>query len=352
MATRSHAFIRGLYANAQNHQHLSSFVRRTSREAVASTDRSTKRKRAEDENLVTLGASNLLSQTEPRFDNELFSCLFDQNNRCTIFDLDEPSTASNVPSMEMELESFKLSPSSMNMKSEPPEQERFKLSPTSMAIPSEPPALVQIVDIPAQKLAAVPVPIKKEAESKVVSDLDFLSLLDPTILPEANGTEATISVPTMEMKRCKLSSSRPKCPNEFPALVQVNVTSIPYADTAQSGPPPMQNIYQPGHPRNRPFKNVRERRRRAQMKNKFMTLYNLCCSKVVNSLVSQPSAEARGLQIPICGSIGPPLTLVNHEPSKVEILGEAIQAFEALDKELSELRARNKELKVRALQQT
>ena len=97
-------------------------------------------------------------------------------------------------------------------------------------------------------------------------------------------------------------------------------------------------------PRNRPYKNVRERRRRADMKNKFMQLYNLCCSKAVAPLISQSGGEATGLLIPISG--GAPLTLLNQEPSKVDILGEAINAFEALDKELSGLRSRNRELKM------
>merc|ERR1712032_414719 len=115
MANRGQAIIRGLCS--QNHN-LTNLVRRSGREAVVSTDCGSKRKRAKsDEKLVTVDGG---------FENDLYSCLFDQNNRCTIFDLDEPSTATNVPAMEMELERFKLSPSA------------------SMAIPSEPPALIQL----------------------------------------------------------------------------------------------------------------------------------------------------------------------------------------------------------------
>merc|ERR1712224_419698 len=148
-----------------------------------------------------------------------------------------------------------------------------------------------------------------------------------------------------EMKRCKLTSSGPQVPKDSPALLQVNVAMTPRPAAAKPAPPPMKNIHEAtpaSRPRNRPLKNVRERRRRAEMKNKFMHLYNLCCSKTVGSVVSQTSAEATGLLIPISGS-GPPITLVNHEPSKVDILGDAIQAFQALDKELFELRARNRE---------
>ena len=106
MANRGHAFIRGLYAQNQN---LTNLVRRSGREAVVSTDSTPKRKR-DDENLVAI--DSLSPSTESTiFESELYSCLFDQNNRCTIFDLDDPSATTNVPAVEMELERFKLSPS-------------------------------------------------------------------------------------------------------------------------------------------------------------------------------------------------------------------------------------------------
>lgn len=325
MANRSHAFFRGLYANAQN-QHLTNIVRRSGREAVASTDRAPKRKRTDEENVVLFGTSHPLLTTEPTgLENDLFSCLFDQDNRCTIFDLEDPSTK-NVPSMEMEME-------------------RVKLSPCSIGIPSEPPALVQIDETPSVE----PLPEEGgEDEGNEYSNSDIgkevLSLFDPSVLIEDESAPA-IHVPTMEMKRCKLSSARPKKPHESPALVQVNVTPTPAFVGAKAAPLTTKNTFElaPNKPRNRPFKNVRERRRRLDMKNKFMQLYNLCCCKAVTSL--QPNPEATGLLIPISSS-GPPLTLVNQEPSKVDILGEAIQAFEALDKELLKLRAHNRELRL------
>merc|ERR1712232_425106 len=46
--------------------------------------------------------------------------------------------------------------------------------------------------------------------------------------------------------------------------------------------------------RNRPFKNVRERRRRAQMKQKFMQLHTVCRSECIASVVpkkQKPQAE-------------------------------------------------------------
>ena len=53
-------------------------------EAVASTDRSTKRKCGDDEHALGVGPHNMFPDTETsRFEGDLYSCLFDQNNRCT-----------------------------------------------------------------------------------------------------------------------------------------------------------------------------------------------------------------------------------------------------------------------------
>lgn len=327
MANRGHAFIRGLYAQNQN---LTNLVRRSGREAVVSTDSTPKRKR-DDENLVAI--DSLSPSTESTiFESELYSCLFDQNNRCTIFDLDDPSATTNVPAVEMELERFKLSPSSMDI------------------TPSEPPALIQLdtATTPAEMKIA-PLPSESETEPKI-SDREIMSLFDPKIFLE-DEPDAGIAVPTMEMKSCRLSPSRRKLPKESSTLMQLSVASAPAIDAVRCAPAPTnKNIYEVAaamRPRNRPFKNVRERKRRREMKSKYMQLYNLCFSKVVASVVSQPGAEATGLLIPISGSV-PPLTLVNHEPSKVDVLGEAIQTFEALDKELSKLRSRNRQLRMNA----
>jgi len=238
------------------------------------------------------------------------------------------------------------------------ELERFKLSPSaSMAIPSEPPALIQLdtAMTPAEmKITPLPVVIPRkedatgsETEPKI-SDSEILSLFDPKIFME-DESDAGITVPTMEMKSCRLSPSRANLQKESSALTQVSVASAPPINAVNFAPAPTKNAYEMApamRPRNRPFKNVRERKRRREMKGKFMQLYNLCCSKVAASVLSQPG-EATGLLIPISGS-APPLTLVNHEPSKVDVLGDAIQTFQALDKELSRLRARNRELKMNA----
>jgi len=86
--------------------------------------------------------------------------------------------------------------------------------------------------------------------------------------------------------------------------------------------------------RKRPFKNVRERRRRAEIKDKLEELDDLCSSDAVTSIVPRPSA-----------AVG----LFMREPNKlrkVDILCDGIHMLEAMDKELTKLRARNRELKI------
>ena len=89
----------------------------------------------------------------------------------------------------------------------------------SMAIPSEPPALIQLdtTMTPAEmKITPLPVVIPRkedatgsETEPKI-SDSEILSLFDPKIFLE-DESDAGITVPTMEMKSCRLSPSRLTC---------------------------------------------------------------------------------------------------------------------------------------------
>lgn len=336
MANR--AFFRNLY-NAQN-QHFTSIVRRSGREAVASTDRTTKRKRADEE--YGMYQPNFLARLErPRWDsgeNELISCLFDQNDRCTIFDSEAiPDFEEPMAPVELQLD---------------PSYEDFRLSPRSMMIPSDPPALVQI-DAAHAALEPSSSPSIASCRRQEIPEFpqygqnecnnEMLSLFD---------TDRWV----VDKSRHDLPPSSSQGPTESPALVQMNVmpTLTTETETSQVVPPPVtppslsnaDSASSANPPRNRPFKNVRERRRRANMKNKFMQLYNLCCSKAVAPLTSNSAVEATGLLIPISGGGGAPLALVNQEPSKVEILGDAIKAFEALDKELSDLRTRNRELRM------
>jgi len=89
--------------------------------------------------------------------------------------------------------------------------------------------------------------------------------------------------------------------------------------------------------RKRPFKNVRERRRRATIKSKLAELNTLCSSDAVTSIVSRPSAEHAAKSIAE-GSLD------TYKPRKMDILCDSIHIFQAMDEELIKLRARNKEL--------
>merc|ERR1712032_1423523 len=86
--------------------------------------------------------------------------------------------------------------------------------------------------------------------------------------------------------------------------------------------------------RERPFKNVRERHRRAAIKDKLEELDDLCSSDAVASIIPRPSA-AVGLYM---GG--------TNKPRKVDILCDSIHMLEAMDNELIKLRARNKQLKM------
>ena len=85
--------------------------------------------------------------------------------------------------------------------------------------------------------------------------------------------------------------------------------------------------------RKRPFKNVREQRRRAAIKDKLAQLDDLCSSDAVACIVPRPSAEAAL----IMGD--------RQRPRKMDILCDSIHIFDVMDKELTKLRSRNKELK-------
>lgn len=332
---RSHAFIRGLYANAQNQLRRSGSRHRTSH------DPQPKRKRTDEENvdITPFDSPQSLFSAGAEYapESELYSCLFDHDNRCTIFD-DEPGTAMNTP-VEM------LPPFSMDVSSGSPTFAQINLSPT-------PPEMTKFTSFPVSKIL---IPHGKDADNKAEPAL-FENELFSCFFDQnneciflADNPRIAMNVPTMEMKRCKLSPSSPKVTSEAPALVQVNVTSTPSEKTKRT-PLKVAKVSDALLGRTRPLKNVRERRRRAHMRGKFMQLYNLCCSKMVTSIIPAPSTEATGLLIPISGH-GGAHTLVNNEPSKVEVLVEAIQALEAFDKELTDLKTRNRELMMKKKEQ-
>ena len=86
--------------------------------------------------------------------------------------------------------------------------------------------------------------------------------------------------------------------------------------------------------RKRPFKNVREQRRRTAIKDKLAELDDLCSSDAVACIVPRPSAETAL----IMGD--------RQRPRKMDILCDSIHILDAMDKELNKLRSRNKELKM------
>jgi len=87
--------------------------------------------------------------------------------------------------------------------------------------------------------------------------------------------------------------------------------------------------------RKRPFKNVRERGRRAVIKSKFAELNTLCSSDAVTSIVARPSGDYADVH-----------RQGTQKPHKMDILRDSIHILQAMDKELIKLRARNKELRL------
>ena len=104
----------------------------------------------------------------------------------------------------------------------------------------------------------------------------------------------------------------------------------------------------PSRSRKRPFKNVRERERRARINNKLTELCDLCSSDAVTSIVPRPSAAMKELTSPSEGS-GDEREGSPKSCSKMDILRDSFHIIEEMDKELIRLRARNKELKMRNL---
>jgi len=104
----------------------------------------------------------------------------------------------------------------------------------------------------------------------------------------------------------------------------------------------------PSRSRKRPFKNVRERERRARINNKLTELCDLCSSDAVTSIVPRPSAAMKELTSPAEGS-GDEREGSPKSCSKMDILRDSFHIIEEMDKELIRLRARNKELKMRNL---
>merc|ERR1711937_129302 len=134
-------------------------------------------------------------------------------------------------------------------------------------------------------------------------------------------------VPTVAMERCSLSSSIVAPPEETPIAPKPTIER-----TRKPNGTSRVRI------RKRPLKNVREKRRRAEIKSKYEQLYNLC----------QENVAAKGLLIPLSGTQSNRRKRSNSlkkNRHKMDILSDVIKSMEILDQELVELRNRNKKLK-------
>jgi len=83
--------------------------------------------------------------------------------------------------------------------------------------------------------------------------------------------------------------------------------------------------------RKRPYKNIREKRRRASIASKLTELHAVCISDAVTSIVPRPRAKE---------------LIEADKPCKMDILRDSIRILEAMGKELIQLRAQNKELEM------
>ena len=139
-----------------------------------------------------------------------------------------------------------------------------------------------------------------------------------------------------------------------PPRYTATVAPTPPRDTATVAPTPpletakcVQLIQQPTQPkkrkletpqcksRKRPYKNAREKRRRASIKDKLTELHAVCISNAFTSIVPFEQSDV--------GKAG------TRKPSQMDILCDSIRIFKAMNKELIQLRARNNELRMRNL---
>ena len=168
-------------------------------------------------------------------------------------------------------------------------------------------------------------------------DLDFDSdfetcspcLEEDNIAPTPPCEKAPI-VPTSPHETAPVAPTPPRetCVPTVP-LTQVHQPTQPKQRKAETRQPRY---------RKRPYKNIREKRRRASIKSKLTKLHAVCISDAITAIVPRP--QVKELIIPFEGSdiAGTP------KPCQMDILCDSIGILEAMDKELIKLRARNKEL--------
>lgn len=151
------------------------------------------------------------------------------------------------------------------------------------------------------------------------------TIADADQLPE-EFQDTALSVTTVAMERCSLSPLKVAPPEETQVVAKPTI-----GRTRKSSGNTRVRI------RKRPWKNVREKRRRAEIKDKYEQLYNLC----------QNSVDAKGLRIPLSGSDNRSKKKNSQKKNrhKMDILSDVVKSMEILDKQLIELRNRNKKLK-------
>lgn len=140
--------------------------------------------------------------------------------------------------------------------------------------------------------------------------------------PEREKNPTATDMPTTATKRRRLSPSG----LELDSLEKQELLPKPLAETAQK-------FDEVALSRKRPFKNVREKRRRDVIKEKYDGLYNLC----------QNIAAKTGI-IPLLGSEDD-RNKSKKSRQKLEILGGVIELMQRMEKDLIELRVHNKRLK-------
>ena len=170
----------------------------------------------------------------------------------------------------------------------------------------------------------------KEAEPVLIDfdldfDLDFDFDFDSDFEPCSPCLEEATAAPTPPCETAAIAPPSPKC---VPLIQQ------PTRPKKRKAAPRQSNC------RKRPYKNIREKRRRASIKNKLAELHAVCSSDAITSIVPRPRAKEP--IIPFEGSDVD--TAGTQKPCKMDILRDSIRILETMDKELIRLRARNKEL--------
>jgi len=163
---------------------------------------------------------------------------------------------------------------------------------------------------------------------------DNRSTATATNVPSCADTEpgTSMGVPIV-MEQCKLSpSAKPKSHGDSDSVGHHNGASAAPKSAQES------DVGAKRRPNNRPFKSVREKRRRRDLKNTLMELHRVC----------QSAAKLKGQQISTTESVNATKKRKRRHkrmPNKVQILEDAVKSIAVLHNELTVLRIRNERLK-------